>query len=137
VTAGAGTGAAPPSGADVVTLDESLTPAVALQRCSTGCRFGVVGTGQTRLPSLVVATTTSDLAAALGVSEGDVEVLLGQLGVSAARLPNELASFLRSVLDPHGERTAPTGLYWPGAEPVPRRRYGLGGPDPTSPEGAG
>ena len=81
-----------------------------------------------------MATTTAELAPALGVSEGDLEVLLGQLGERAARLPTELASFLRSVLDPHGERTAPAGLYWPSAAREPRRRYGLGGPDPTAAE---
>jgi len=26
-------------------------------------------------------------------------------------------------------------LYWPGADDEPRRRYGLGGPDPTAPVG--
>jgi hypothetical protein len=52
--------------------------------------------------------------------------------MSAPReLPDELAAFLRDVLDPHGERSAPLGLYWPGTEDEPRRRYGLGGPDPT------
>jgi len=81
-----------------------------------------------------VATTTAELAPALGVSEGDLEVLLGQLGERAARLPTELASFLRSALDPHGERTAPTGLYWPGAQRERRRAYGFGGPDPTASE---
>ena len=74
-----------------------------------------------------MATTTTDLATALGVSEGDVDVLLGQLGERVTRLPNDLASFLRSVLDPHGERTAPPGLYRPGADPQPRRRYGSAG----------
>jgi hypothetical protein len=67
----------------------------------------------------------------LGVSEGDVDVLLGQ---GAAGLPSELASFLRNVLDRHGERTAPAGLYWPGTPREPRRSYGLGGPDPTAAE---
>jgi hypothetical protein len=79
-----------------------------------------------------VATTTTELAAALGVPEGDVDVLLGELGEHAAQLSNELASFLRSVLEPQGERTAPAGLYWPGAESAPRRTFGLGGPNPTA-----
>ena len=52
---------------------------------------------------------TAELAAALGVSEGDVDVLLGQLGERTARLPTELASFLRGVVDPPGERTARRG----------------------------
>jgi hypothetical protein len=80
-----------------------------------------------------MATTTADLAADLGVDEGDVDVLLELLGEQARDLPAELAAFLRDILDPHGERTAPAGLYWPTGEP--RRSYGLGGPDPTTPEG--
>lgn len=77
--------------------------------------------------------TTVDLAADLGVDEGDVGVLLEQLGERAPELPDDLASFLRECLDPHGERTAPAGLYWPGADNEPRPLYGLGGPDPTAP----
>ena len=69
---------------------------------------------------------------------GGVTVLLlggtATVGERAVRLPNDLASVLRGVLDPHGERTAPTGLYWPGVQREPRRAYGLGGPDPTAPE---
>ena len=80
-----------------------------------------------------MATTTADLAAVLGVDEGDVDVLLKLLDEPAPELPDDLAGFLREVLDPHGERTAPVGLYWPGADDGPRRIYGLGGPDPTAP----
>ena len=79
-----------------------------------------------------MATTTADLAADLGVDEGDVDVLLELLDEQPPDLPDDLASFLRDVLDPHGERTAPAGLYWPGADDEPRRVYGLGGPDPTA-----
>jgi hypothetical protein len=75
---------------------------------------------------------TEDLATNLGVYEGDVRVLLRQLGEQTPDLPDELASFLRELLDPHGERTAPAGLYWPGAHDEPRRTYGVGGPDPTA-----
>ena len=91
-----------------------------------------------------MATTTADLAADLGVDEGDVDVLLELLdedekGAQIVRtpggLPDDVADFLRDVLDPHGERTAPAGLYWPAAEPAPRPTFGLGGPDPTAPEG--
>ncbi len=76
--------------------------------------------------------TTQDLAADLGVDEGDVRVLLRQLGEHAPEMPDDLAAFLRRLLDPHGERTAPVGLYWPGADDEPRQRFGLGGPDPTA-----
>jgi hypothetical protein len=79
-----------------------------------------------------VANTTADLAADLGVDEGDVDVLLELLDEQPPDLPDDLAGFLRDVLDPHGERTAPAGLYWPAADDAPRRLYGLGGPDPTA-----
>jgi hypothetical protein len=84
------------------------------------------------LLSAASVTTTAEFAADLGVDEGDVDVLLELLDEHAPQLPDDLAGFLRDVLDPHGERTAPPGLYWPGADPEPRR-YGLGGPDPTAP----
>jgi hypothetical protein len=77
--------------------------------------------------------STEDLAADFGVAEGDVRVLLRQLGEQTPDMPDELAAFLRQLLDPHGERTAPPGLYWPGSDDEPRRRFGLGGPDPTAP----
>jgi hypothetical protein len=73
--------------------------------------------------------TTADLAAE---DTGDVDVVLEQLGERDPQPPEELAGFVRQLLDPHGERTAPAGLYWPGAD-EPRRVYGLGGPDPTAP----
>jgi hypothetical protein len=77
--------------------------------------------------------STEDLAADFGVAEGDVRVLLRQLGEQTPDMPDELAAFLRQLLDPHGERTAPPRLYWPGSDDEPRRRCGLGGPDPTAP----
>jgi len=61
------------------------------------------------------------------VSEGDVDGLLDQLGEPATELSDEPASFLRELLDPHGERTLRPGVYWPGAGDEPRRTYGLGG----------
>jgi len=76
-----------------------------------------------------------ELAADLGVDEGDIRVLLRQLGEQTPDMPDELAEFLRLMFDPHGERTAPAGLYWSGADDEPHRAYGLGGPDPTAPEG--
>jgi hypothetical protein len=45
---------------------------------------------------------------------------------------DESAAFLRRLLNRHGERTAPPGLHWPGADEQPRPSYGLDGPDPTS-----
>jgi hypothetical protein len=58
--------------------------------------------------------------------------LLRQLGEQTPDMPDELAAFLRQLFGPHGGRTAPVGLYWPGADDEPRRAYGLGGPDPTA-----
>ncbi len=77
--------------------------------------------------------STEDLAADLGLDEGDVRVLLRQLGEQTPDMPDELAAFLRQLFDPNGERTAPPSFYWPGADDEPRRVYGLGGPDPTAP----
>ena len=51
-------------------------------------------------------TTTADLATDLGVDEGDVDVLLNQLGESEQELSDDLAGSVRRVQDPHGERTA-------------------------------
>ena len=79
-----------------------------------------------------MATTATTLAADLGVDEGDIDVLLELLDERTPELSDELAAFLRQVLDPHGERTAPSGLYWPDAGSRPRRTFGLGGPDPTA-----
>ena len=79
-----------------------------------------------------MATTATALAADLGIDEGDVDVLLALLEERTPELSDKLAGFLRQVLDPHGERTAPPGFYWPGADPQPRRTFGLGGPDPTA-----
>ncbi len=49
-------------------------------------------------------------------------------------MPDDLAQWLRETFDPHGERTAPAGLYWPGSDDEPRLTHGLGGPDPTAPQ---
>jgi hypothetical protein len=62
-----------------------------------------------------MATTATTLPADLGVEEGDIDVLLELLDERSPELSDELAAFLRRVLDPHGERTAPPGLYWPDA----------------------
>ena len=73
------------------------------------------------------------LAADLGVDEGDVRVLLRQLGEQMPDMPDELVAWIRRTFDPHGERTSPPGYYWPGSDDEPRPRFGLGGPDPTAP----
>jgi hypothetical protein len=85
-------------------------------------------------------TTTADLAADLRVDEGDIALLLDHLAeddpdLAGDAVSDEAASFIRQLLDPHGERTTPAGLYWPGADPQSRRVYGLDGPDPTAPQG--
>jgi hypothetical protein len=79
-----------------------------------------------------MATTATAPAAELGVDDGDLDVLLALLDERTPKLSDELAGFLREVLDPHGERTAPPGFYWPGADTRPHRTFGLGGPDPTT-----
>jgi hypothetical protein len=77
-----------------------------------------------------VSTTAAGLAAELGMDEGDVVVLLDQLGEPIRALPDELAGFLREMLDPHGERSTPSlDVQRPRRR---RRAYGLGGPDPTA-----
>lgn len=78
-------------------------------------------------------TRSADLADELGVDEGDVRVLLRQLGEHTPEMPDDLAEWTRRTFDPHGERTAPAGLYGPGADDGPRQVFGLGGPDPTAP----
>ena len=76
--------------------------------------------------------STNDLAADLGLEEGDVVVLLRQLGEETPEMPDELAAWIRRTFDPHGERSAPANLYWPGADDEVRRAFGLGGEDPTA-----
>lgn len=78
-------------------------------------------------------TTAAALAADLGVDVGDVDVLLELLDEPAEQLPDDLVGFSARCSAPHGEWTAPPGFYWPGSDDEPRRRYGLGGPDPTAP----
>ena len=76
-------------------------------------------------------TTTADLAADLGVDDGDVHVLLDRLDERGEQLPDELAGFLRRVLDPHGERTAAGAVVVGCAPRGGGAATGLGGPDPT------
>lgn len=56
----------------------------------------------------------AELARDLGVSPGDVKAVLATLGVAGDRLTPEQCGEVRSVLDPHGERTAPAYLYYGG-----------------------
>jgi len=49
------------------------------------------------------------LAADLGVDEGDVDVLLELLDEQPPDLPDNLAGFLRDVLDPHGRADRASG----------------------------
>ena len=77
---------------------------------------------------------TEDLAAELSLDERDLLVPLRQLGEETPEMPDELAAWIREMFDPNGERTAPPGLYWPGADDEPRQMFGLGGPDPTAEE---
>jgi hypothetical protein len=52
-----------------------------------------------------MSTTAVALVVELGVDEGDVYVLLEQLGEREPELAAELEAFVRDVLDPHGQRT--------------------------------
>lgn len=84
--------------------------------------------------SVAAMTSSAELAVELGLDAGDVRVLLRQLGEQTPDMPDELAAWIRQAFDPHGERTAPAGLYWPGADDELGQVYGLGGPDPTAPQ---
>ena len=77
-------------------------------------------------PSRYGASMATTLAADLGVDEGHVRVLLRLLGEQATEMPDELAAFLRQLLDPHRKRTAQVGLSWLGPNDEPQRAYGLG-----------
>jgi hypothetical protein len=57
--------------------------------CAAGSRYGAT------------VASTEDLAADFGVDEGDVRVLLRQLGEQAPEAPDDLAEFVRRLLDPH------------------------------------
>ena len=66
-------------------------------------------------------TTTADLADELGVDEAVVALFLARLteddpDLADGTVSDDTASFIRHLLDPNGERTAPAGLYWPDAE---------------------
>jgi hypothetical protein len=78
--------------------------------------------------------TPEQLAQDLGMLQpDDVQVCVSDvlgLDLHTDEIPPEIAAEVRSVLDPHGERTAPARLYWPGhPAQVPRRR------SPTDDEG--
>jgi hypothetical protein len=83
------------------------------------------------LPSFAT-TIIADLATDLGVDAGDVDVLLELLELLVSCRTTWRRS-CASCSTPHGERTAPAGLYWPGADDEPRRRFGLGGAGPDAP----
>jgi hypothetical protein len=50
------------------------------------------------------------------------------LDVGTPALPDDLAGFVRLVLDLDVERAAPPVFYWPGTGEEPWRRYGLDSP---------
>ena len=81
--------------------------------------------------------SVADSSSTVAKSFDDVRVLLRQLVEQTPEPPDDLAEFVRWLLEPHGERTAPANLFWPGAYDQPRRVYGLGGPDPTASEDGG
>lgn len=75
----------------------------------------------------------AELARDLGVSPGDVRTVLAWLGVAGTQLTPEQCGEVRQILDPHGERTAPALIYWPGDHHRPPRNdsVGLGSTSPT------
>ena len=77
--------------------------------------------------------STDDLAADLGVDEGDV-ILLRRLGEQTRRCPTS-SRRREQILTRMGSAPHRPDCYWPGADGEPRKRFGLGGPDPTAPEG--
>lgn len=84
--------------------------------------------------------TLAELADMLALDPGDVRVIVEQLGDDPdAPLDAAQCGFLRGVFDPHGERTAPAALYWPGAAreelPDPDAWPGTVGLSPTRGEG--
>lgn len=62
----------------------------------------------------------AELATDLGMLRpDDVQVCISELlglDLHYDEIPAELAAEVRDMLDPHGERSAPAGLYWPGHE---------------------
>lgn len=83
--------------------------------------------------------SVEDLALDLAVHPGDVVVIVESLvDLHDDDIPDVIAAEVKSVLDPHGERTAPAGFYWPGhpAEiPDPDEPRGVMGMSPTRGEG--
>jgi hypothetical protein len=73
-----------------------------------------------RRPSVALPTVTTieDMADHLAVDAADRRVLVGwhldEDKTVPRNLPSELCEALHQILDPHGERTAPAPLYWPG-----------------------
>jgi hypothetical protein len=58
---------------------------------------------------------------------GNVDRAIHDSACRRAAALDDLAGLRRQVLDPHSERPAPAGLYWPGSDGEPRRMFGLGG----------
>lgn len=78
-----------------------------------------------------------DLAADLGVDPGDVRAVVESIvDLHDEGIPDEIAAEVRAILDPHGERTAPARLYWPGHEETDELgSRGIGSLSPTRGEG--
>lgn len=65
--------------------------------------------------------TAAELAADLGVGEGDVQYLVSEMiDLHDDKIPPDICGEIRLMLNPHGERTAPANLYWPGHVEEPR-----------------
>lgn len=76
--------------------------------------------------------TADELALDLGMlQDDDVRVVVASVvDLDDEEIPDGIAAEVRRVLDPHGERTAPAQLYWPG-HVEPGGSLGIGGASPT------
>ena len=78
--------------------------------------------------------TAAALAEDLGMlQDDDVRAYISdvlELDLHDAEIPPEIAADVRTAFNPHGERTAPANLYWPGHDELP------GPQTPTSEEGS-
>lgn len=82
--------------------------------------------------------TAAELAEDLGMpQDDDVRAVVESIvDLHDEDIPAEIAAEVRDVLNPHGERTAPAALYWPGnVETDEIMGEGIGARSPVRGEG--